>query len=148
MRPRSRGRRVLSRNQAPVCYRAATRGAQSILKGVTGVQDARGRYEAPVVREASRTSFTVAGASQDRQKRKTGAGRFAYLPKSRPTVITHRREAATNDWTRKQMPIAPMTRLPNQNDRRRIRTEIAPTAIAIWNIVTLLANPSWVCRCF
>jgi hypothetical protein len=31
------------------------------------------------VGEASRTSFTVAGASQDRQKPKTGAGRFAYI---------------------------------------------------------------------
>jgi hypothetical protein len=34
----------------------------------------------PRVGEASRTSFTVAGASQDRQKRKTGAGRFVYIP--------------------------------------------------------------------
>ena len=54
--------------------------------------------------------------------------------------------AETNDWIRKQIPIAPTTRLANQNDRLRTRTEIAPTAIAIWNIVTLLANPSWVCR--
>jgi hypothetical protein len=52
------------------------------------------------------------------------------------------RLAATNDWTRKQIPIAPTTRLASQNDRLRIKTEIAPTAIAIWNIVTLLANPS------
>jgi hypothetical protein len=50
------------------------------------------------------------------------------------------------DWIRKPIPNRPTTKLASQNPRRLIRTAIAPTAMAIWNIVTLLASTSCVRR--
>src|SRR5215469_17583787 len=55
----------------------------------------------------------------------------AYFGDSPPNI---------NDWIKKTIPIAPARRLPSQKARRRIKTAIAPIAIAIWNIVTLAAN--------